>query len=528
MERNKAVSILYQTGLILSVVAMPFSNLGMSIAAFFLLGTWLIDQVTTEAKTRKYRWSKAIRNPLLWILTGLFFIHVFGLLYTQDWAYGLNDLRKKLPLLLFPVVFFTAQPMEGRALRRMLLFFVLANGAAALYCWLIPLGIVDHEVKNVRDISVFISHIRFSMLLVLASAVLMHWLAQRRFVILSIFLLLINISFLWRIESLTGVFLLITVVVLFLISEEASILGRSMRRFLRVTIFLGLIASGSWLAFEAHAYFALPEDFDKPLETHTSLGNPYLHHPENTLQENGHFLWRYIANEELDSAWSKRSQLKLSDTDARGHEVYGTLLRYMTSKGLRKDAKGMQALNEEDIRRVESGVSSVLEMEHTGLRRRLDKLFFEIDLMRNGGNPSGSSVTQRLEFWRAAWHIIAHNPLAGVGTGDVQKAMDGAYIDIDSSLYQDYRLRAHNQYLTFWVAFGIFGVLLLLSTLFLPLGVPASERGFLFTAYLLIVALSYLTEDTLETQAGVTFVAFFAALFAAQRLAFHARTRPTT
>jgi hypothetical protein len=69
------------------------------------------------------------------------------------------------------------------------------------------------------------------------------------------------------------------------------------------------------------------------------------------------------------------------------------------------------------------------------------------------------------------------------------------------------------------------GILLLLASIFLPLGVPVPERGFLFTSFCMLTALSYLTEDTLETQAGVTFVAFFAALFSAQRMAFHARVR---
>lgn len=528
MDRNKAVATLYQAGLIIAVIALPFSNLGMSIAAFWILGTWLIDQVLVESKTRKYRWTKALRNPLFWILSSLFFIHLLGLVYTRDWNYAVNDLRVKLPLLLFPVVFFTARPIEGNALRRMMLVFVLATSAAAFICLLVPMGLIDKEVKNIREISIFISHIRFSMLLVFASAMLMHWIAQKRLVLLSLILLAVNLSFLWMIESLTGALLLVAIVLLFLVSEEASILRRPVRRGLRIVIPLVIVAVFSWVGKLGFDYFSLPENHDKGLEATTAYGTHYEHYPENTIRENGHFLWRYIAKEELDTAWSARSEYDIDDQDQKGHSIYSTLLRYMTSRGLRKDAQGLRALSDEEIKYVEKGVASVLEFEHSGLRRRIDKLFFEIALMQNGGNPSGNSVTQRLEFWRAAWHIISNHPVAGVGTGDVKSAMDGAYVDIESELYHDFRLRAHNQYLTFWVAFGIFGVALLFLTLFLPLGVPVSERGFLFTAYCIIVALSYLTEDTLETQAGVTYVSFFAALFASQRLAFHARTRPNT
>lgn len=523
---NRAVPFLYEAGLLLAVVAMPFSNLFMSVAGFWIAGTWLLDQLSCDATTRNYRWSKTFRNPLFWILTGLFLIHLIGLVYTRDFNYALRDIRIKLPLLLFPLFFFTGRPIDGRSLRRMLLFFVIATGAAALYCLLIPLGLVEREVSNIRDISIFISHIRFSILLVFSSAMLLLWLSRGQRIALVIPLLLINLSFLWVIESLTGVVLLTAVVMLYLISVEASVLPKPLRRFLRIVFPLALVVIGWQVKLMADAHFKIPEGYVEQLPVHTIHGTPYTHHIGSSLKENGVLIWYNIAPEELDTAWARRSSISLSGHDERNHKIYNTLLRYMSSKGLNKDAEGLAQLSEEDIRHIEQGVTSILEFEHRGLRRRIDKIFFEISLLRNGGNPSGNSVTQRIEFWRAAWHIIRQKPLAGVGTGDVKEAMSEAYVEIDSRLYDAFRLRAHNQYLTFWVAFGVFGVLLLIASLLLPLGVPVPERGFLFTTFCLIVALSYLTEDTLETQAGVTFIAFFAALFSAQRLAFHARIRP--
>lgn len=525
---NRAIPFLYEAGLVLAVVAMPFSNLGMSVASFWIAGTWLIDQWASDRTTRHYRWSKALRNPLFWILTGLFIIHVIGLMYTRDFNYALRDIRIKLPLLLFPLFFFTARPIEGRTLRRMLLFFVISTSAAALYCLLIPLGLIEREVSNIRDISIFISHIRFSILLVFSSAILLLWLSRRQRIGLVIPLLLINLSFLWVIESLTGVVLLAAVLVLYLISVEASVLPKPLRRFLRVALPFALLVAGWQIKQLADAHFKIPEGYEEQLPIYTAHGSPYTHHLGSSLKENGHLIWYNIAPEELDTAWARRSDFALTGLDQRNHKLYNTLLRYMSSKGLNKDAEGVAQLTNQDIRNIEQGVTSVLEFEHRGLRRRVDKIFFEVSLLRNGGNPSGNSVTQRLEFWRAAWHIIRKKPLFGVGTGDVKTAMSDAYVEIDSRLYDAFRLRAHNQYLTFWVAFGIFGILLLLASLLLPLGVPVPERGFLFTTFCMIVALSYLTEDTLETQAGVTFIAFFAALFSAQRLAFHARIRPGT
>lgn len=523
-----AVPYLYQVGLLLMAMALPFSNFAMSFASFWILGAWVIDQIVSDHQTRKFRWSRALGNPVFWLLTGIFLIHVVGLVYTRDWTYALRDVRIKLPLILFPVVFFTGQLIEGKVFRRMLVVFVLACAAAALYCLLIPLGLIDREIKNVRDISVFISHIRFSMLLVLSTTVLLLWISERRLIILSVVVMALNISFLWVIESMTGVLLLCAVLFLFLVSTEASVLRKTQRRVLRVAVPLLFLGAGAYITKLAFDYFELPANHKEGLQTHSALGSPYEHHLENTLRENGHFIWRNIARDELAAAWPERSHLPLDSTDARGHQVYSTLLRYMTSLGLPKDAEGLSQLTTHDIANIEAGMPTILEMEHSGLRRRLDKIFFEIALLQNGGNPSGNSVTQRIEFWRAAWHVIEQKPLLGVGTGDVKSAMDDAYITIDSRLYAEFRLRAHNQYLTFWMAFGVFGMLLLMATLLIPYGVPVTERGFLFTAFCVIVALSYLTEDTLETQAGVTMVGFFSALFAAQRLAFHARIRSAT
>lgn len=528
ISKERIVPIAYQVGLILAVVSMPFSNFGMSLASFWLLGTWIVDQLTADKKNLRYRWAKAVSHPFFWVLTSLFLLHVVCLVNTSDWGYALKDLRIKLPLLLFPVLFFTARPIEGQALRRMWLFFVLACGAAAAACLAIPIGLWDREVSNIRDISVFISHIRFSMLLVFSSAVMMLWISEGKRVWLSIVFLLINVAFLWVIESMTGTVLLIAVLILYMVSDEASVLKRSWRLVLRWSIPIVLLGIFSWVGWHSYDYFHLPKNHDKGLATTSRNGNLYEHHPDNTMRENGHFIWRYIAWGELRQGWEQRSKLPYDTLDARGQELYGTLVRYLSSKGLRKDLDGVLALSETDIQRIEEGIPSILEIEHNGLRRRLDKIFFEIANVMNGGNPGGNSVTQRLEFWKAAWHIIEDHPLFGVGTGDVEMALDQAYDDMESALHETYRLHPHNQYLTFWVAFGVLGVMLLLITLLMPIGVAASERGFLFTTFCLIIALSFVTEDTLETQAGVTFFAYFAALFSAQRLAFHSRIRSNT
>jgi O-antigen ligase len=87
------------------------------------------------------------------------------------------------------------------------------------------------------------------------------------------------------------------------------------------------------------------------------------------------------------------------------------------------------------------------------------------------------------------------------------------YVKDGSMLDEKWRLRAHNQYLSIAVAFGIPGLLLFISVLFYTLVNRLKKGDTLFLAFWLVAAISMFTEDTLETQAGVTFFALFYCLF---------------
>ena len=134
----------------------------------------------------------------------------------------------------------------------------------------------------------------------------------------------------------------------------------------------------------------------------------------------------------------------------------------------------------------------------------------------DGGNPSGHSLVQRFAFLNAAQHIYQQHPVAGVGIGDLPNAYADAYNDLNSPLEPEFRLRAHNQYATFLVAGGPLNLILWLVVLGTLIPLAATRRGHPTTQailFLVVLALSCLTEDTLETQAGVTFAGFFIGLF---------------
>ena len=80
-------------------------------------------------------------------------------------------------------------------------------------------------------------------------------------------------------------------------------------------------------------------------------------------------------------------------------------------------------------------------------------------------------------------------------------------------LENKWRRRAHDQFLTFLISFGIPGLLICLFSLIAPLFMKNRQRSFLATVFFILMLLSMLNEDTLETSAGASFVAFFYSLF---------------
>jgi O-antigen ligase len=87
------------------------------------------------------------------------------------------------------------------------------------------------------------------------------------------------------------------------------------------------------------------------------------------------------------------------------------------------------------------------------------------------------------------------------------------YESTNSPLDEKWRRRAHNQYLTLLISFGIPGLIICLIALVAPVFVANRQRSFMTVGFLILMLLSMFNEDTLETACGAAFVAFFYTLF---------------
>ncbi|MBL7923322.1 MAG: O-antigen ligase family protein [Bacteroidia bacterium] len=496
----------FYAGVLLTAFSMPLWNLGMSLGQFVMAGGWLLAGGLTP------RLLRAFRQPVFWLLSALFFIHLAGLWNTEDMKYAMKDIRVKLPLLLMPLLIAAGPSLTLKQVRIVLYALmagVLVSTAAGLIAWL---GLAGPPVRDYRDLSLFISHIRLSLLLdfSLVAALWLSTLAENRKWKPVLYLYAAwSLFFLVLLQSLTGIALLFILLV-------AGALWRMFRpggagvRMAAALLVLGVGLAGTavykMIFIDSIREIQVEES---ELKTFTARGNPYKNNWSLKDAEQGRYIWMQYNDLEMDTAWQQRSRQSVWENDQQGHMQLVTLARYLTYKGFSKDAAGIAQLSEEDVQNIEAGYPTPEYVSGKySILFRLRELANEYRNYYYNGYASGHSLAQRLEYWKTASWIIGQHRVAGVGTGDVPAAFQEAYNDRFSTLSQEWRLRAHNQYLSFAVAFGWPGLFLLLAVLIFCLRLAFQRRDVLYLSFLLIAAGSFFGEDTLETQAGVTFFAF--------------------
>lgn len=487
------------------VISLPLSRFGLSVAQLFLLTVWLFEG------RYKQKLKAIFSNKALLVLISFYILHLIGLLYTSDLNYGLKDIRVKLPLLFLPIVFATSEPLENSKVNSIIRIFI----AATLISTLISFGIfLAKEVNDFRNLSPFLSHIRLSLNVCLAILFAGHFIYSKQvsnsnmkfvYVVAIIWLVL----FLIMIESISGLF------ILFFVIMVISIYGAFKMKswILRVSSIVLILAIPVFIflfLYNTATDFLIPHKNNlEKLEIYTEEGNRYHHDTINMWIENGSFTGLYICQTELRNEWNKRSNFDFDREDEKGQLLQFTLIRYLNSKHLRKDARGVNSLSDIDIRNIEMGIANIVYTQKFHINSRLYKILWEYQLAKHNDNPGGHSVIQRLEFWRTSIMIIKKHPWFGIGTGDIAQAYEDQYNEMGSKLKPEFRYRAHNQFLATFVTFGIVGLIWFLVSLIYPAIALNRVFDYRYAVFWITIVLSMFVEDTLETQMGASLYAFF-------------------
>jgi len=503
---------IYYFGLAVIAIGLPVSVFLMSLGQFIILAGLLLDGRLVE-KLKRFR-----SNKMAVLVSSVMLLHFLGLLYSTDFNYGFNDIRVKAPLLLLPLFIAGAEPLSKKTINWLLAGFVASVTVGTVICMGVYYGIVPTKkpVNDIRDISIFISHIRFSLMIALSVFITAWYLYhESSFALKTGYLILIAwlIIFLTVLNAITGIVALVVVVFALLLFGLFTLKNRIVKTSALIAVLLLIAGLGFYLKTLTDLTRVIhPVDLSK-LEKKTALGNDYVHYPDRFESENGYLTWIYYSPAELEKVWSKNSNMRFLGLSKKGDTVAYTLVRYLASKGLRKDAAAAATLSPEEFRLIENGETNVNDIGRSELSKRVLQILWEFRNYQAGGNSNGHSAIMRLEFWKAALSIIKKHPIIGVGTGDVKIAFMDQYEEMHSTLDPGHRLRAHNQFLAITVAFGVLGLAWFLLAMIYPMIREGLTFNYFYAVFFIIVFISMLNEDTLETQAGVTFYAFFNSLF---------------
>jgi len=494
-------------------VSLPLSIYTTSVAQILLLVNWLV-----EGRFRE-KWERFRGNYALWIFLALYLMHAIGLLWSTDTVYSLKDMRVKLPLFFLPLIVATSVPLVRQQVNRILLLFTLAVFTASMASMMALAGWLPMEVEGYRDLSLFISHIRFSLMIVLTMLIVVYFLFIQHNSLSRFERIIYLVSLIWfpvflvLLKSLSGIIILGFLAFFILIRAVFEIRDPVVRFMVFVPVIMIPLFSLIYLGHSINKYYSFDEINRGNIDSLTAEGNPYVNHPEISEVENGHYIWLHVCEAELEREWNKMSSIDYHGHTTNGNSIRGTLIRYLTSRGLRKDAAGIHQLGPAEIRAIEKGVANYIYLQRFRLYPRIYEVIWEIDRYRMGYSPNDKSVVQRFLYLDAGWKIAKENLVFGVGSGDVKKAFRDYYEETQSPLNHKWRRRAHNQFLTFLISFGIVGLVICLTALVAPLFIAGRQRSFLAVGFFILMLLSMLNEDTLETSAGVAFVAFFYSLF---------------
>lgn len=499
--------------IILLVISIPLSKFGMSVSVLMLTANWLLEG------NLKQKFSSFFKNKTALVFSSIFIMHLIWLFNTTNFSYSLDDLRTKIPIFALAVIFSTSPIISSKQFKTVILSHVgavLLATVAGFYIYL------TQEIAEIRQISPFVSHIRLSLNICLSIISLfyliinenhLHKILRIGMIILVFWLFL----FLFLLQSATGIIILLVCFFVLLIYQIYISKQNKIRRVvLLVILILMPIVGFLWVSKTIHNYLTPDSEILNNLEETTLHGNPYIHDSLGMPIENGQYIGLYINLHELKTAWDERSDIPFDCVDGKGQDTRITLIRYLNSKNLRKDYEGVWQLTDHDIKNIEKGIANHYYTQSFNPKIRIYKILWEFQNYRLNGDIHGHSLIQRFELWSAATSIIQKNWLFGTGTGDIPDAFKNELTERNSPL-KDTRMRSHNQFLSIFIAFGIFGFLWFLFALYYPVIAVNKGKDYFFLLFLIIISLSMLTEDTLEPQDGLTFFAYFYALFLFQR-----------
>lgn len=497
----------------LYVIGLSTIAIGLSLSKPLIgLGQLIIGLAWFLEGNYKQRIQAFFTNKVALVLILFFIISVLGLANSSNFSYAFSDIKRKLPLFVLPFALFGVRLTQQQL---KLIFKVYVAGVLAATFWsiFVKLGGLSITIVDDRYLSRFNSHIRFGLEICLAIFGLGYYIFKEQNkktqLILSLILLWL-LAFMFILHLYTGVLVFGITLLLLMLFYGFKVTDFKTKLTLFVLPFIFILGAAFFINKSITNFYKPITSLEE--KRFSPYGEIYWHDLANDDKENGNYVYRNIAKEELEYAWNKVSSIHYRGKDLKGQPIEATLIRFITSKGEYKNQKAVMNLTPQEIKAIERGISNCNSLKMNAFNQRIQTTIWEFDNYNRGRDYNGHSTVMRWVYWKTAYKIFKENMIFGVGTGDIQDAFNQQYEKENSLLTEKFRLRAHNQFITAFVTFGVVGGILFLIFLFYPFMTLNLKNHFLYLAFFSVMFISMFTEDTLDTQVGITLFVFFNSL----------------
>jgi hypothetical protein len=485
----------------------------ISVSVFLLVANWLVEGNLKSKFLQVY-----CRKSLL-LLTSIFLLYLLGMAWTENVLEGAKRILSLMPFMAMTVILGTTAPVSRKELKFILLVFITSTfvscilGVGKYFGWFGP------AFNDIREISIFIYIGYLALMANFAILILLYFIFFDYFskttgeIVLYVILIAFFVFFIFFLRSVMGIVIFFVVIPAFLIILIPKVQSRLLRKILNFIPIMLVLSAVFLLSISVARYYQVHEEELAELQPLTVNGNEYCHNKDMKQIENGHYVWIYVCQEEMRQEWNSISRFDYDGLDQKGQHIKYTLIRYLTSKGLRKDSSGIHQLNSKDIDLIENGYANYIFSNKFGLYQRIYQIIWEIDNYHNTGEVFSHSVAQRIAFTKQVTKIFRNHLLLGVGTGDVRESMIRQSKQDNLQFQEAWIGQPHNQYLNFLATFGLIGFCWIFFAMIYPLFLEKKQNILLFIMFLVLYMISMLSFDMFDAHVGVSFFAFFYSLF---------------
>ena len=126
---------------------------------------------------------------------------------------------------------------------------------------------------------------------------------------------------------------------------------------------------------------------------------------------------------------------------------------------------------------------------------------------------SFSSSATRIIAWKCSLELISEKIIFGYGEGLSGVELNKLYKNKDYKKLENKNLNSHNQFLQCFIDNGLIGGCTIIFFTIIMLFKSLKTKDYLYSLFLILITINFLTESMLETQSGVVFFAVFNTLF---------------